>query len=410
MQFDFAVLGANGIQGKIVVRDLLESGYSVLLCANDDYKLDSLLEYKRADLAYIDLRRIEKVKRVLKKSGANVVVNCAIDDYNLAINRLALELDAHYVDLGGGPRESEEKMTFEQLALDGEFKKREIVGIVGMGSTPGINNVMLRYVEPKFDTIHTVQLGFTWNSNMPSFVPPFSLDAIDLEFREKATVLENGKFILKDPEDCTLDYEYRSIGKQKTYYTKHIEPHTVHKFLEHKGVKNIAVFSSFPEHSRSAIKKLIELGFTSRDMLEIDGQKVQPLTHTIEILRRLPVPDGYVEKENLWVKVFGTKNDKEKVVEMDAVAGTLLGWEEHTCNVDTGMPVSITAQMIKNRIIAEPGMYSPEFIVPPQPFFEELGKRGIWIYENGRKINSPATTTAMQNILPQPTVAKKLAV
>ena len=408
MHYDFAVVGANGIQGKIVARDLLESGYSVLLCANDDYKLDSLLENKRADFAFIDLRRMDKLKRVLRKSGADVVVNCAIDDYNLAVSELALDLGMNYVDLGGGPRESEEKTTFAQLELDAGFKKKGKVGIIGMGSTPGINNVMLRYAEPKFDTIETVQLGFTWNSNMSVFVPPFSLDAIDLEFSEKATVLENEKFVQKIPEDCKLNYDFRSIGKQKTFYTKHIEPHTIYKYLKNKGIKNIAVFSSFPEHSRDAIKKLMELGFTSRELIEIDGQKVQRLAYTIEVLRRLPVPEGYTEKENLWVKIFGIKNGKEKVVEMDAVAGTLPGWEEHTCNVDTGMPVSITAQMIKNGIIKEPGMYSPEFIVPPQPFFEELGKRQIWVYENGRKLNGPAQVPAIQNLLPQPsTVAKK---
>lgn len=35
MNFDFVVLGATGMQGRIVVRDLLEKGYSVLLCGRD---------------------------------------------------------------------------------------------------------------------------------------------------------------------------------------------------------------------------------------------------------------------------------------------------------------------------------------------------------------------------------------
>lgn len=32
MAFDFIVLGATGMQGRIVSRDLLETGYSVFLC------------------------------------------------------------------------------------------------------------------------------------------------------------------------------------------------------------------------------------------------------------------------------------------------------------------------------------------------------------------------------------------
>lgn len=35
MNFDFIVLGATGMQGRIVSRDLLETGYSVLLCGQE---------------------------------------------------------------------------------------------------------------------------------------------------------------------------------------------------------------------------------------------------------------------------------------------------------------------------------------------------------------------------------------
>ena len=72
---------------------------------------------------------------------------------------------------------------------------------------------------------------------------------------------------------------------------------------------------------------------------------------------------------------------------MDCVAGTLPGWEDAACNIDTGFPASILAQMIKSGKIAEKGFFSPEYVVPPEPFFEELGKRKIWIYDNGKRIN-----------------------
>ncbi|HYE21972.1 MAG TPA: saccharopine dehydrogenase C-terminal domain-containing protein [Verrucomicrobiae bacterium] len=394
MNYDFAVIGANGMQGKIVAKDLLESGFSVLLCANDDYGLDELLEYKKSDFAPIDLRKPERVKRVIKKSGAEVVCNCAVDDFNVTVTKMCLDLGVNYIDLGS----VDEEMVYDQFNMSQAYKDKGLIGITGMGSTPGINNVMLRYVRPQFDTIHTVHLGFTWNSNMPAFVTPFSLDAIAWEFTEKAKIFENGKYVLKAPEDCDINYYYKSIGKQKTYYTAHVEHFTFYEYLKDIGIKNIMVCSSFPNHSREAIETLIKLGFTKKDKIEVDGVAVKPLDYAIEVVRRIPVPEGYTEKENIWLKVYGTKDGKEKMVEMDAVAGTLPGWEDSTCNVDTGMPVSITAQMIKDGRITQTGMYSPEFGVPPMPFFAELGKRKIWIYENGVKVN---TEEMVKKYLPQ---------
>src|SRR3989338_11107581 len=237
MRYDFVVVGANGIQGKIVARDLLEHGYSVLLCANDDYGLEKLLEHERAEFSLIDLNKMDRVRRALKNSGARVIVNCSCDDFNLEVTKLALELGMNYVDLG-----SEEHMMREQLKLNRDFKAKNLLAITGIGSTPGINNVMLRYVADRFDTIETVHLGFAWNSNMPVFVPPFSIDAIQYEFTEPATLLEGGAFVQKHPtEETGIEYHYRGIGRQRTCHTKHIEHHTFHDFLKDKGVENIVV-------------------------------------------------------------------------------------------------------------------------------------------------------------------------
>lgn len=384
MKYDFVVIGANGIQGKIVSKFLLEKGHSVLLCAIDDYGIEKLIEHPKSDFIEIDLRKMEKVKRAVRKSGSKIIVNCAVDDYNMEVTKMALDLGMNYIDLG-----SEEVMYYEQLKLDKDFKARNIIGITGIGSTPGINNIMLRYAKPQFDTIHTVHLGFAWNSNKDVFVTPFSIDAIAYEFSEPAKMLENGEYVHRYPKECNISYKYKSIGKQPTQYTKHIEHHSFYDFLKDKGIKNVAVLSSFPKHSHSKIDMLMDLGFMSKKEINVNGVYMRPLDFTIEVLRHIPIPEGYTEKENIFLKIYGTKDKKKKFVEMDCIAGTLPGWEDATCNVDTGFPAAILAEMIKDGRISEKGMFSPEFVVPPIPFFEELGKNKIWVYENGKRINGP---------------------
>ncbi len=83
MKFDFAILGATGMQGKIVSRDLLENGYSVLLCGRDKKRLKKILgKYKKTAFKYIEMKDISRVATIIKKSGANVVVNCVEVDWD----------------------------------------------------------------------------------------------------------------------------------------------------------------------------------------------------------------------------------------------------------------------------------------------------------------------------------------
>jgi len=386
MHYDVAVIGANGIQGKIVSRDLLTSGCAVLLCALDRYGLDSILDHDRAAFATIDIRETELLRQELRNAGVRMVVNCALDDFNLEVMQLALELGLHYIDLG-----SEVAMYRQQQKLHQAFVDKDRLAISGIGSTPGISNIMLRYLLPRFDTIETVHLGFAWTSNLPVFVPPFSIDAIAYEFGEPATIFENGEFVEKSPEEPTgITYDYRGIGPQLTCYTKHIEHHTFVDFLHDRGIKNVVVYSSFPPHSYTTLKQLLALGLLSKNPVTVDGKTVRPLDYTTEVLRRIPVPPGYTEKEVIWLKVFGKKAGQQKCEEMDCLAGTLPGWEDATCNIDTGFPVSILAQMILHGKIPARGFYSPESVVPPLPFFAELIRRKLMIYDNGKEL--PAET------------------
>jgi saccharopine dehydrogenase-like NADP-dependent oxidoreductase len=223
---------------------------------------------------------------------------------------------------------------------------------------------------------------------MKIFIPPFSMDAITYEFAEPATVFLDGKYVEKSPTEPTgIHHDYMEVGKQDVWYVKHVEQWTIAQFLKDKGVKNVVEYAGFPPHSYNVIKMLLENGFLSKVPLAVDGTQIRPIDATIEILRRIPIPKGYLEIENLWVKVYGKKDGKDHVEEMDAIARTLPGWEDATCNIDTSFPMSIMAQMVKNGEIKSSGYHAPETIVPPMPFFKHLGGHQIEVYDNGKRIN-----------------------
>lgn len=383
MKFDFVVLGATGMQGRIASRDLLENGYSVLLCGRDKSRIIHLLEkFKKADFEYINLRDIEKTTKTIKDSCANVVVNCVEGDWNLNALKACIKAGVDSIDLG-----SDIDMTKKQLALSSLLKKKDLIHITGCGSIPGICNVMLRYAAEKFDKLKTVEAGFAWDSNIKTFVVPFSIRSVIEEITESAQIMVNGRLKNVQPMNTICKLHKFGIGNQHCFLIHHAEVYTFYNYFKDKGLKNVKAWGGFPQHSFEKIKTLIDLGFDSKKEVLCNNARIKPIDFLTQVLKRIKMPKGYKEKENLWVKIRGGKNGKEKEIEMECLVSSLEGWEEAGSNIDTGMPASIIAQMIKEGIIEKKGSFAPEAVVPTKLFFKELRKRKMIVYENKKIIN-----------------------
>ncbi len=384
MKFDFVVIGATGMQGRIVTKDLLKCGYSVLLCGRDESRVKDLLKNKKTSFVHLDLREEDDAKKTLKNSGAKVAINCAEGDWNFKALQIFVDCGVHSIDLG-----SDIPILKKQLAINGTLKKKGLIHVTGCGSVPGIGDVMLRYAYPKFDSIDKIKVGFAWDSNIKKFVVPFSIQSILEEFTMIAPYLHNGKIEKIKPLDSLETVYHRAIGNQKQMKVgHHPETYTFYEYCKKKGIKNLEFYAGFPDHSMKTILDLLELGFADKKKIDFRGQQISPDEFLTAVLKRLGYPPGYTETENLWVDIEGKGTDgKKKHVLMECVVPPLKGWEDAGCNIDTGMPASIIAQMIFNKVITQPGSYAPEQIVPVEPFFKELRKRKMLVYENGKVIN-----------------------
>ena len=373
------------MQGRIVTRDLLDSGDSAMLCGRDEKRVQHLLNKHKSKTAftYVELSDVDGTVKVIKNSGAKVVINAAEGDWNLNSLLACIKAGVHSIDLG-----SDIPMLKKQLALNNELKAKNLVHITGCGSVPGIGNVMLRYADEKFDKIDTVDVGFAWTSNMKKFVVPFSMESILEEFTMVAPYLHNHKTMRVRPTDSIVRVYHKGVGREDQFNVgHHPETYTFYKYCKKKGVKNIEFFAGFPDHSMSVIEMLVDLGFARDKPVKFKGIDIQPDEFLTELLKDLKFPKGYTETENLWVLMRGKSKGKGKEILMESIVPPLKGWEEAGCNIDTGMPASIMAQMILKKVITKPGSFSPEDIVPPEAFFKELKKRKMGVYENGKRIN-----------------------
>lgn len=382
MKFDFVVLGATGEEGNIASKDLLENGYSVLLCGRNEERIKHILKkYKKAKFAYVDLNSIKQTSSTLKKSGAKIAINCAELTFNINAMKACLISGLNYLDLGGL-----QEMTIQQYKLDKEFKKNKLIALLGCGSSPGISNVMTSYAINNLDSVENIELGFAWNSNIKKFVLPYSFESIVHELTTPPIILENGKF--KKSHACSPEgfLKFKKIGKQNTYCIIHSEVFTFYKYFKNKGLKFVHYKAGFPEHSFEVLEHLIKLGFGSKDPIKIKRVSIRPVDFTREILKKIKKPKNYKEIEDIWVKVHGKLNNKKKKIEMDCIVKTLEGWEESGSNVDTGISISIMSQMLKKGLIAKTGVTAPEIAIPQISFFKELKKRNMIVYFNNKKV------------------------
>ncbi len=384
MKYDFVVLGATGIQGRIVSKDLLENGYSVLMCGRDREKVHKLLKrYSKSDFRYFDVREEKETEEIIKKSGSGIVINCVEGDWNDRVLLVCMHSMANLIDLG-----SDIPMTKKQFSYDSTLKKKGLIHITGCGSVPGIGNVMLRYAAEKFAKIDIIEVGFAWDSNIKKFVVPFSIQSITEEFVNPAEMVINHKKVTVKPMNTVVRCFHRGVGKEKCFNVgHHPETFTFYEYCKKKGIKDVKFFAGFPDHSYDKIVAIVELGLADKDPINFNGIQIVPVKFLTEVLKKIKIPPGYKEVENLWVDIYGKKNGKKKNIKMECLVKTIKGWEEAGSNIDTGMPASIIAQMIKNKVITEKGSFSPEFVVPVAPFFKELAKRKMFVFENGGRIN-----------------------
>lgn len=383
MATDFLLIGATGMQGSIVTRDLVEHGYSVAASAKSLDHLEKLnARFPTISIHQLDLHDAEAIAALVKKLQPKVVINTAEGDWNLAVFEAALQGGAHVIDLG-----SEIPMTEEQLALDADFKEKNLVGVTGIGSTPGVTNIMLAHGVKEFDHIDTIEAGFAWTSNITQFVVPFSMESIVEEFTDPAVFVENGEWTERVPMTTLHENTFREVGPQKVFMVRHPEPYTYYRYFKDTGAKNFRFFAGFPHHSFDVISQYThDAEARARKVAVVDGREIPLIQLTDVLAEKYPPPPGYEEKENLWVNIEGSKDGQPHKVLLECIVPTLPDWPEAGCNIDTGLPTAILGMMLFEGRITTPGSFAPEGVVPPEEFFQELEKRGMKILKNGEPL------------------------
>lgn len=396
--------------GTGIVRDMVsdKSSDGIKKVVVADYSLERAekivkeLDDDRLEAVEVDVSNKDETMKIL--DSADVCVNCVptLAGFQMDITKMCLESGVAYMDLGGLYH-----TTLKQKELEQDFVKEGVPGVLGMGSAPGMTNVLAKNGAETYDEIESIEVywagkegsdGSDLKEEVPVFVPPYSINTLVDEFAARSTQFIDGEYVERPPCSGTKTTTFpEPFGKLTTFHTIHSEPATLPKSFEDKGIQKVTWRLWPTEGLNTIMRSLVSAGFGRVDEIEIDGKKINPIDF-LERLTRKNVeinedkksePDSIEEAQGYSIYravVKGLKDDEKVSTTVDIIREPHELYADYS-EADTSIPASICAQMLGDGKI-EPGLWAPEECIDSETFFEELGKRHFEVVVREEKVLS----------------------
>ena len=347
-----AVLGAAGTIAPAIVRDLADSRQvaDLLLLDLDEDRARAVAAThggRRAAARRADARR----GLAAQLDGVDVLVNSASYRVNVDAMRGCLEAGCHYLDLGGLYW-----MTGRQLELDDELRAAGLLGILGIGSSPGKTNVMaalaVRRLGERPERIDVVAAGRDLDPP-DGFSVPYSLRTLLDELTMRPVVVEDGRAQELEPlSEGGLVRLPEPIGEAETIHTLHSEVRT---FPESFGCRRARFRLSLAPELLGRLRALA--GATDGEIEAAAGTVLPPSPRTVS------------------VHLVEVEGQSGRVVRVTAVTHPVDAWGLGGGVVSTAAPAAAAVRLLGRGQIDARGALPPERCLEPDLLLPELERR-----------------------------------
>jgi len=332
------------------------------------------------EAVHLDVTDKEKTVDLLKKVDVCVNAVPIFVRLQMDIFHYCLESKRPYLDLGGiGMYTPIQKEEHETWAREG------VAAILGMGSAPGLSNVLVKAVAEKFDKIDKINLY--WAEKVvgpenPVFVPPYNILTILAEYGYNSKQFIDGKLIEMPPQSGKQTLVLpEPFGEMEFMYSMHSETSTVPfaKGIKDKGIKEFTWRLHLPEEGHEVMKSLMKVGFGDfEEPLKMKGVEIKPgefLEALIE--RNIEKNKDRIPEQTVYDLIFAI-GEGEKGGKKAKATCTLYAYPdpffEAYIDASTSMSASIGAQILGGGEVS-PGVWGPEECLDVKEFFAELKKR-----------------------------------
>ncbi len=368
-----ALLGA-GIIGAVIARDLAQwdSPEGVVVGDLHRERAAAVAREHGFDAAAVDVRDASSLDRFL--GGGDVVVNAAQYQLNLAVMEGALRGGTHYLDLGGLFHTTRRQLEFHE-----RFREAGLTAVLGIGSCPGIANVHAGDAAVRMEQVRSVKIynGSTVDPS-DSLRWPYSIWTIFDEITERPVVFRARHFVDVEPLSEEEMFPFKEpIGYAKTHLSLHSEVATIPVSLAGKGIEECEFKIRFFGFSEGALRKLQFLASLGLASTEPRADGVVPRRLLVDLLEEMqPEPPHHAGFKDIATVAEGISEGSAVRLRLDTTA-----WPSRELGVAGGTmlvasPAAVVARWLAEGRLQKPGVHPPEIVVPPQPFYDELARRG----------------------------------
>jgi len=359
--------------GRATVWELARLGYRVRLLDSDARAAGNVARTYgggRATVAAVASAEPEALAAALR--GAAAVINCAPHAMNLAAMQAALRARCHYLDLGGLFH-----TTRKQLRLHDAFREASLLAVLGMGSAPGVANVLARAGADGLRRVRAIRVynggaDFT-RYRAPvafGFAPGTLLDELTLP----PMVFTGGRFRAAAPLSGAEEIEF-DLGVQKVHLSLHSEVATLPLTYRDKGIRECSFKIAYDPVLIERLTLLADLGLTDP---RPGPRGVAPRDVLLDCFRRLPPPPAFIDdRDSLAVIVEGEDGRGPVIVRYDVTARPQRRPPLSAVARHTGFPPALVADMILDGRIRARGVLPPERCVPVKPLLDAMEARGM---------------------------------
>jgi len=353
-------LAAHPSVSKVVIGDLREQLAAELAAEIGDEKVSALK---------VDVLDRENLRAAMR--GCDLVLNCTGPFYRFVkpILRAVIEAKLAYVDVC-----DDVDVTSEILAMDQDAKRAGITALIGMGSSPGVTNILaLMAARNMLDETESIDIYHAHGGEPVEgegvIGHRFHCMTIDVPIYLDGE-LKTVKFF--EPEGIALQEEvdfYRLGEKIRVYPYPHPEQLTLPNYIKVKRVTNKGTV--LPAAYYELTKDLCRLGLASREPIEVKGQSVVPYDFAVAYIikqreRILKESQFGSQRGATKVVVAGRKNDKPQTYVFN------LASENQALGEGTGIPAAMGVILMLKGKISKKGVLPPEACVDPLDFLALL--------------------------------------
>jgi saccharopine dehydrogenase-like NADP-dependent oxidoreductase len=381
------IIGGAGLMSAGTARDLLSnlsSGVTKVVAAdtNPD-RLDALkksLPDPRLETRALDVKDRAALLSLLSECDLCINGVPTFAGFQMAIFDACREAKRPYVDYGGMG-----VYTVRQKAEHEKWKTAGVTAVIGLGSDPGLSNIICRAVADRLDRVERINLYWAATKigpESPVLVPPYSISTVLAEYANPSQQFLDGR-LQEVPAQAgveTIDLP-APWGRTTFIHSQHSEPLTVpfSEGIAEKGIREFTWKLSLPARDHEAWVGLVKAGFGATDeAVSVKGVSVRPLDVLQAVIDRnmaknrdrIPACEAH---EIHFAIGEGTRAGKRCKVTCRVIGRPNPLYDDYA-DAGTSMNMSIGVQQILSRPLRA-GVWAAEEYFQADPFFTELRKR-----------------------------------